>query len=71
MKDKILIVDDEWNMRNLIKIHLLPHFDLEEAANGKEALEKVKDHNFQLIILDVMMPGQSVKESARKKTFQF
>ncbi|MFV2048807.1 MULTISPECIES: response regulator transcription factor [Bacillaceae] len=70
MKDKILIVDDEWNMRNLIKIHLLPHFDLEEAANGKEALEKVKDHNFQLIILDVMMPdmtGWTVCERIREK----
>lgn len=70
MKDKILIVDDEWNMRNLIKIHLLPHFDLEEAANGKEALEKVKDHNYQLIILDVMMPdmtGWTVCERIREK----
>ncbi|MFD2216524.1 response regulator transcription factor [Metabacillus endolithicus] len=70
MKDKILIVDDEWNMRNLIKIHLLPHFALEEAANGKEALEKVKDLDFQLIILDVMMPdmtGWTVCERIREK----
>jgi two-component system, OmpR family, response regulator ResD len=70
MKDKILIVDDEWNMRNLIKIHLLSHFHLEEASNGKEALEKVKNHNFQLIILDVMMPdmtGWTVCEKIREK----
>lgn len=70
MKDKILIVDDEWNMRNLIKIHLLPHFDLEEASNGKEALEKLNDHNFQLIILDIMMPdmtGWTVCEKIREK----
>ncbi|UYG98386.1 response regulator transcription factor (plasmid) [Cytobacillus firmus] len=70
MKDKILIVDDEGNMRNLIKIHLLPHFMIEEASNGKEALEKVNKHHYQLLILDVMMPdmtGWEVCEKIREK----
>ena len=42
MKDKILLVDDEWNMRNLIKIHLSrDDFDIDEAKSGQEALELV------------------------------
>jgi two-component system response regulator ResD len=39
MNTKILIVDDEWNMRNLILIHLSKQgFHIVEAINGKEAL---------------------------------
>lgn len=70
MKDKILIVDDEWAMRNLLKIYLEPFFDIAEASNGKEALGKVNDQKFHLIILDVMMPdmtGWTVCEKIRKK----
>lgn len=70
MKDKILIVDDEGNMRNLLKIHLLPHFMIEEASNGKEALDKLNKHHYQLLILDVMMPdmtGWEVCEKIREK----
>lgn len=70
MKDTILIVDDEWNMRNLIKIHLLPHFNIEEASSGEEAIKKSQEHDFQLIILDVMMPemnGWTVCKKIREK----
>ena len=70
MKDKILIVDDEWNMRNLLKVHLVHHFSIDEASNGKDALEKVNSQKFQLIILDVMMPdmtGWTVCEKIRER----
>lgn len=70
MKDKILIVDDEWNMRNLLKVHLVHHFSIDEASNGKEALEKVNSQKYQLIILDVMMPdmtGWTVCEKIRER----
>lgn len=57
MKDKILLVDDEWNMRNLIKIHLSrDDFDIDEAKSGQEALELVDKKNYNLIILDIMLP---------------
>ncbi|MCL7747299.1 MULTISPECIES: response regulator transcription factor [Bacillaceae] len=71
MNTKILIVDDEWNMRNLILIHLSKQgFHIVEAINGKEALKEMKCHSFQLVILDVMMPemdGWEVCEEIRKE----
>lgn len=57
MNDKILIVDDEWNMRNLIKIHLSKtNVDIDEAKTGKEALQMVKKTSYNLVILDIMLP---------------
>ncbi|MBY0012116.1 response regulator transcription factor [Paenibacillus typhae] len=56
-KLKVLIVDDEWNMRNLLRIYLMKEgFEIKEAATGKEALALVHAHLFDVIILDVMMP---------------
>ncbi|WP_040980497.1 MULTISPECIES: response regulator transcription factor [Oceanobacillus] len=57
MKNKILVVDDEWNMRNLIKIHLSKlNFDIEEAKTGKEALQMIDEISFNIMILDIMLP---------------
>ncbi|OXS77804.1 response regulator transcription factor [Domibacillus enclensis] len=57
MKKKLLIVDDEWNMRNLLRIHLTKDFDITEAVDGEEAVSLIKKSSLDLIILDVMMPG--------------
>lgn len=57
-KLKVLIVDDEWNMRNLLKIYLNKNgFDVKEAANGVEAIGLARNEIFDLVILDIMMPG--------------
>ncbi|GAB3796971.1 response regulator transcription factor [Virgibacillus kimchii] len=57
MKDKILVVDDEWNMRNLIKIHLSKsNVAIDEAKSGKEALRIVDKIPYNLMILDIMLP---------------
>lgn len=57
-KLKVLIVDDEWNMRNLLRIYLMKNgFDVKEAANGIEAIELASNDIFDLVILDIMMPG--------------
>ncbi|WP_050182610.1 response regulator transcription factor [Domibacillus robiginosus] len=58
MKKKLLIVDDEWNMRNLLKIYLTKDFEITMAVDGEEAVALVKKNSFDLIILDVMMPGK-------------
>lgn len=56
-KSQILIVDDEWNMRNLLRIYLLNEgFTTREAATGQEAIRMAGQHAFDLILLDVMMP---------------
>ena len=54
---KILIVDDEQNIRSLI--HKYAHYEniqADEASNGFEAIEKVENNNYDLIIMDIMMP---------------
>jgi two-component system response regulator ResD len=57
-KFHILVVDDEWNMRNLLRIFLTKNeFEVRDARNGHEALSLVANHHFDVIILDVMMPG--------------
>lgn len=56
-KPQVLIVDDEWNMRNLLRIYLLQEgFSTQEASTGREALNKAERQEFDLILLDVMMP---------------
>lgn len=67
---RILIVDDEERMREMIKDYTsLEGFEIDEASDGVEALEMFKQHQYSLIILDVMMPrmdGWSVCREIRK-----
>ncbi|MTI48700.1 response regulator transcription factor [Sporosalibacterium faouarense] len=54
---KILIVDDEEKMRQVIKIFLEREgFQVDEARDGKDALNKLDSFDYSLLILDVMMP---------------
>ena len=55
---KVLVVDDEELIRNVIKEYcLIDNYEVIEASNGLEAIEMVKEHNdIDIIILDVMMP---------------
>jgi DNA-binding response OmpR family regulator len=57
MKKKILIADDEIRMRILISDFLINEgYDIIEAADGKEALDKfVNEPTIHLVILDIMM----------------
>ena len=58
-KDMVLIVDDERNIRNLLKMYLEQDgFDVEDIEDGPTTLRYLEQgHNPQLIILDVMLPG--------------
>lgn len=54
---KILIVDDEENIRNVIKEYAkVENYLTKEASDGKEALELIKNEPFDLMVLDIMMP---------------
>ncbi len=54
---KILVVDDEEKIRLIIKKYAeFEGYDISEAADGMEAIEKCKENDYDLIILDVMMP---------------
>lgn len=55
---KILIVDDEENIRQLLKATLnLGCYKLYEASNGIQALEMARQLKPEIIILDIMLPG--------------
>ncbi len=57
-KSHILIVDDDDKIRNLLKDFLTENnFLISTAAGSIEALEKLKSISFDLIIVDIMMPG--------------
>jgi len=57
VKKKILIVEDDHNFGSILKDYLSLHnYETTLAKNGIEGLEKFKKHEYDLCILDVMMP---------------
>ncbi|QFJ55977.1 response regulator transcription factor [Pseudobutyrivibrio xylanivorans] len=65
-KQTILTVDDNEEIRNIIKILLESEgYEVREACDGETALEMVNDE-IDLIILDIMMPGQSGLDVCKK-----
>jgi two-component system KDP operon response regulator KdpE len=67
---RILVVDDEERMVRFIRLNLEHDgFQVSEAFNGKEAIQKIRDVTPDLILLDVMMPdldGFDVLETVRE-----
>ena len=58
LMSKLLIVDDDIRLRKLARTYgEVEHYECDEAADGLAALEKLQNDNFDLVILDVMMPG--------------
>jgi DNA-binding response OmpR family regulator len=56
---KILVVDDEPPLRELVIVTLGPAYACDEAANGDSALERLRETRYDMVMLDVMMPGRS------------
>lgn len=57
MNEKILVVDDEEKIREMIsKYGLHEGYDIEMARDGVDAVEKCENNDYDLIIMDVMMP---------------
>lgn len=69
---RILITDDEAKIRSLIaKYAHHEGFEVEEASNGMEAVEKCEKNQYDLVIMDIMMPEldgfSAVKEIKQTK----
>ncbi len=71
-KHRILVVEDEDNMRLLISEELADEgYDVDTASNAKECLKKLEENDYDLITVDIEMPEMSGLELAgeiRKKS---
>ncbi len=66
MPERILIVDDEETLRLSMKARLdVAGFTAEVADNGEEALHKMKEQEFDVVLLDIKMPGMGGIEALR------
>jgi len=61
MKKKVLIVDDQTEVRELVNVSLqLGDYEVRDAKNGDEAVIKAKEFMPDLMLLDINMPGGSI-----------
>jgi two-component system KDP operon response regulator KdpE len=57
---RILVVDDEPQIRRALRFTLTAHeYEVHDARSGEEALESLRESRFDLILLDVNMPGMN------------
>ena len=58
LRPTVLVVEDEANIRELVCLHLgLEEVASEQAANGHAGLDLARSKKFDLVILDLMLPG--------------
>jgi two-component system phosphate regulon response regulator PhoB len=75
-KERILVVDDEEDILELVRFHLVREgYQLVLASSGEEALKKAGRETFDLVVLDLMLPGldglevaKALKGDAKTKT---
>jgi phosphate regulon transcriptional regulator PhoB len=66
MKSKILVVDDEKDILELVSYNLQKEgFHIETSLNGEDALQKIRSDRFDLLLLDLMLPGMQGMDLCR------
>ncbi len=70
-KRKVLIIEDDTDIRELLKEEVGVYFEVEVAADGTSGFEKASTYDADLIICDVLMPGMSGFEVTRKLKNEF
>ena len=66
-RGRILVVDDKWENRSILKNLLEPlGFEIDEAADGRESLAKAHEHLPDIIFMDLVMPGMDGLEATRR-----
>jgi two-component system NtrC family sensor kinase len=69
--DRILVVDDEEPLRNLFAASLREQYECDTAGSANEALERLAEVPYALVISDVMMPGRNGVELLREITARY
>ncbi len=55
---RALVVEDDGAIREILALHLgLAGFEIEDVADGRMALDRIRQQRFDLLLLDVMLPG--------------
>jgi len=66
-KEKILIVDDDEHIAELVSLYLLRDgYETKEVYNGKEAIKAYNEFKPQLVLLDIMLPGMDGYEVCKE-----
>jgi two-component system phosphate regulon response regulator PhoB len=66
-KEKILVVDDEEDILELVKYNLAKEgYEITSALSGEKALSRATEKKFDLIVLDLMLPGLDGLEVAKR-----
>lgn len=70
-KRKVLIIEDDTDIREFLKEEVGVYFEVEVAADGTSGFEKASTYDADLIICDILMPGMSGFEVTRKLKNEF
>ena len=63
---RILVVDDDPQIRRVMRVTLTGQgYEVDDAKNGENALEKLHDQRFDMVLLDMNMPGMDGLETCR------
>jgi DNA-binding NtrC family response regulator len=63
----VLLVDDEVDFAQVIAERMRSRgFEVDTAASGSEGLEKIREHNYDAILLDLAMPGMDGMETMKR-----
>lgn len=67
MKDKILVVEDEIQLARFIELELVHEgYSVDKSGDGREALEMASNNRYDLVLLDIMLPGLNGLEVLRR-----
>jgi two-component system alkaline phosphatase synthesis response regulator PhoP len=67
MADKILVVEDDLDIANLIRVNLVElGIETEHEVNGQVALKKALENQYSMLLLDIMLPGLSGLDICRQ-----
>ena len=65
--DRVLVIDDERDMRDVLRMALEIHgYAVLDAGDGREGLELFAQEPFDLVITDIIMPGRDGLETIRE-----